>query len=92
MPVARYLKSAVWSKDFPPEPPAEIALAGRSNAGKSSLLNSLMQHRIAHVSSTPGKTRLLNFFEIDGGKYNVVDMPGYGYASGQEMKSKSGNI
>jgi GTP-binding protein len=81
MPVAKFIKSAVWEEDFPPEAQVEIALAGRSNAGKSSLINTLTNHRIAKVSSTPGKTRLLNFFEIDGGKYNIVDMPGYGYAS-----------
>lgn len=86
MPSAKFLKSAVLPKDFPPDRGIEIAVAGRSNAGKSSLINLLTNHRIAKVSSTPGKTRLLNFFEING-KYTMVDMPGYGYAArgGAEM-------
>lgn len=60
---------------------------GRSNAGKSSLINGLANARIALVSSTPGKTRLLNFYE--GPKYRIVDMPGYGFASrsGSEQRS-----
>lgn len=80
MPSAKFLKSAVLPKDFPPDRGVEIAIAGRSNAGKSSLINLLTNHRIAKVSGTPGKTRLLNFFEING-KYTLVDMPGYGYAA-----------
>lgn len=87
MAFARFIKSAVHPKDFPPDRGVEIALAGRSNAGKSSLINLLTNHRIAKVSGTPGKTRLLNFFEING-KYTMVDMPGYGWAarSGDEMR------
>lgn len=57
----------------------EIALAGRSNVGKSSLINHLLNHKIAKSSSTPGKTQLLNFFSIDE-KMLFVDLPGYGYA------------
>jgi len=58
----------------------EIAFAGRSNVGKSSLINHLMnQKKLAKTSATPGKTRLLNFFSIDE-KYLLVDLPGYGYA------------
>lgn len=65
----------------------EIALAGRSNAGKSSLINGLAKSRVAQVSSTPGKTRLLNFYE--GPSYRIVDMPGYGFSSraGSEQMS-----
>jgi GTP-binding protein len=65
----------------------EVALIGRSNAGKSSLINGLANARIALVSSTPGKTRLLNFYQ--GPKYRLVDMPGYGFASrsGSEQRS-----
>lgn len=58
----------------------EIAFAGRSNVGKSSLINHLMNlKKLAKTSATPGKTRLLNFFSIDE-KYLLVDLPGYGYA------------
>lgn len=76
----KYVKSAVLPKDFPPDRGIEVAFAGRSNAGKSSLINALNNHKIAFVSGTPGKTRLLNFFEVNG-KYTMVDMPGYGYAA-----------
>jgi len=65
----------------PPLP--ELALIGRSNVGKSSLLNALAGRRIAHVSRTPGKTRMLNVYEIPAegpGAYYLLDLPGYGYA------------
>lgn len=93
MPSAKFIKSAVLPKDFPPDKGVEIAIAGRSNAGKSSLINVITNHRIAKVSSTPGKTRLLNFFEINK-KYTLVDMPGYGWAarSGDEMAEWQGMI
>lgn len=83
-----FIKSAKNSKDYPQSGEPEVALAGRSNAGKSSFLNALAGRKIAHVSTTPGKTRLLNFFRV-GGKYHLVDMPGYGFAarSGDEMVS-----
>jgi GTP-binding protein len=58
----------------------EVAFAGRSNAGKSSALNALTgRRRLAHVSKTPGRTRLINFFEVQENSY-LVDLPGYGYA------------
>jgi GTP-binding protein len=58
----------------------EIAFAGRSNAGKSSAINTLARHhKLAYVSKTPGRTQLLNFFRISAGSY-LVDLPGYGYA------------
>lgn len=60
---------------------AEIAFAGRSNAGKSSAINTLVGHtRLAFVSKTPGRTQLINFFRLPGGA-NLVDLPGYGYAA-----------
>lgn len=85
-----YLKSAVFPKDYPEPNRPEVALAGRSNSGKSSFLNAISNSKIAHVSQQPGKTRLLNFFDF-GKSYRIVDMPGYGYASrsGSEMKEWS---
>ena len=58
----------------------EIAVVGRSNVGKSSLINTLIGSPIARTSRTPGRTRLVNWFEVDG-KFQLVDLPGYGYAA-----------
>ncbi len=77
---AIFVKSAVFPQDYPLPGKMEIAIAGRSNAGKSSFINTLVGSKIAKVSQVPGKTRLLNFFDI-GGKYILVDMPGYGFAA-----------
>ncbi|MBP9868618.1 MAG: YihA family ribosome biogenesis GTP-binding protein [Alphaproteobacteria bacterium] len=63
----------------------EISFAGRSNVGKSSLINALMDRKIAHVSHTPGRTQQLNFFDV-GGTFWLVDMPGYGYAKVSKAK------
>ncbi len=66
--------------DLPPPMGAEIAFAGRSNAGKSSAINTLVGHtRLAFVSKTPGRTQLINFFRLASGAF-LVDLPGYGYA------------
>ncbi len=75
-----FIKSAVKMKDLPESRLKEVAIAGRSNAGKSSLINVWANEKIAKVSQAPGKTRLLNFFSM-GESYILVDMPGYGYAS-----------
>ena len=75
-----FIKSAVKMKDFPESNLREVAFAGRSNAGKSSLINVWANEKIAKVSQSPGKTRLLNFFSL-GDSYIIVDMPGYGYAA-----------
>jgi len=65
-----------------PDSRAEVAFVGRSNVGKSSLLNALANRKaLAHTSKTPGRTQLLNFFELDDSGTSVVDCPGYGYAS-----------
>jgi len=75
-----FIKSAFQESDWPREPLAEIAFLGRSNVGKSSLINSLlMVHGLARTSSTPGRTQSLNFFLIDN-RFRFVDLPGYGYA------------
>jgi GTP-binding protein len=77
---ARFVISASKPSEFPKEDLPEIAVVGRSNVGKSSLINALTgQDGLARTSRTPGRTRLVNWFEIDG-KFHMVDLPGYGYA------------
>ena len=77
---ARFVKSAKRSNDFPRDQRPEIAFCGRSNIGKSSLLNALTNSRgLARTSSSPGRTQLLNFFLVNESAY-FVDLPGYGYA------------
>lgn len=76
----KLLVSAVSTQQFPPDNLPEIVLVGRSNVGKSSLINCLIERNgFAHTSSKPGKTQTLNFYEING-KMRLVDVPGYGYA------------
>jgi GTP-binding protein len=85
-PIAKFLTSAADPRFFPPEGPPEIAFLGRSNVGKSSLINSLLGRKLAHVSSTPGRTRTINFIGIYAKTGQpqpglmLVDLPGYGYA------------
>lgn len=77
---AELLISAASERQFPKKDLPEIALAGRSNVGKSSFINTLLQRKkLAHTSSRPGKTRTLNFYEVDE-TVILVDVPGYGYA------------
>ena len=77
---ARFVKSAKQANDFPKDRKPEIAFCGRSNSGKSSLLNALTNSQgLARTSSSPGRTQLINFFLVDGQTY-YVDLPGYGYA------------
>ncbi len=77
---AKFINSAPRLQDAPPDQGKEIAFAGRSNAGKSSAINTLVQQNaLARVSKTPGRTQLLNFFAIDEQR-KLVDLPGYGYA------------
>ncbi|MEP6862414.1 MAG: ribosome biogenesis GTP-binding protein YihA/YsxC [Deltaproteobacteria bacterium] len=77
---AKFITSAAQPSDFPPPGKPELAVVGRSNVGKSSLINALVkQDGLARTSRTPGRTRLVNWFEIDD-KFHLVDLPGYGYA------------
>jgi GTP-binding protein len=77
---AVFIKSAVKPKDFPPAELPEVAFVGRSNVGKSSLINVLANRKaLVRTSSTPGRTQLINFFDING-ILTLVDLPGYGYA------------
>lgn len=76
----RFIKSAYRSSDFPIPDRPEIAFAGRSNSGKSSLINTICKKKnLARVSVSPGKTRSINFYDADG-KYYFTDLPGYGFA------------
>lgn len=80
---AQFLTSAAQPRGFPPDDCAEVAFAGRSNAGKSSALNALCGRRkLARISKTPGRTQLINFFALEhaGNRARLVDLPGYGYA------------
>ncbi|HOV78874.1 MAG TPA: ribosome biogenesis GTP-binding protein YihA/YsxC [Bacillota bacterium] len=77
---ADFVTSAVKAADYPAGGLPEVALAGRSNVGKSSLLNRLVNRKgLARTSNTPGRTRLINFFLVNGA-FRLVDLPGYGYA------------
>ncbi len=77
---ARFFFAAQRLDQLPPPSGHEVAFAGRSNVGKSTLINALTgHHALARASHTPGRTRQLNFFDL-GGRLTLVDMPGYGYA------------
>ncbi|BAI81298.1 GTP-binding protein [Deferribacter desulfuricans SSM1] len=77
---AEYIKSAVYEKDYPDTDLPEIAFVGRSNVGKSSMINTLVNRKkLVKVSQKPGKTRTINFFNIND-ELIFVDLPGYGYA------------
>ncbi len=83
-----FLLGVAKLEQLPPEKGVEIAFAGRSNAGKSSLINALTGvNGLARASNTPGRTRELNFFDI-AGRLTLVDMPGYGYAKAAKKEVK----
>lgn len=77
---AEFIKSTFQPQDYPPDSLPEVAFAGKSNVGKSSLINTLVNRKkLAHTSSTPGRTQSINFFRINQ-KITFVDLPGYGFA------------
>lgn len=85
--LARYELSAGTSRQLPPSTIPEVVFSGRSNVGKSSLLNKLLNRKaLARVSATPGKTVTINFYQVDTARF--VDFPGYGYAKrpGSELR------
>ena len=85
---AEYILSAAWKSQWPKESFPEMCLAGRSNVGKSSFINTMLSRNgLAKVSSTPGKTKTLNFFNVNDALY-FVDVPGYGYASVSKKEQK----
>lgn len=88
-PQVRFLISAAAPRQLPPDQGAEVAFAGRSNAGKSSAIN-VITHRqgLARTSKLPGRTRLLNYFEV-GENQRIVDLPGYGYARVSETERRA---
>ena len=78
---SKFLISVANSGKLPEYDAPEIAIAGKSNVGKSTLINFLVNNKkMAKTSGSPGRTRLLNYFEINNGEFNIVDLPGYGFA------------
>jgi len=92
-PEASFVGSFFALNQLPKDSLPQVAVAGRSNVGKSSLLNHVLGHKkLARVSSTPGRTRSLNFFRIDN-RFYVVDLPGYGYAKvSKSMRAEWGQL
>lgn len=90
---AEFLISAASPRQFPSPVLPEVAFAGKSNVGKSSLINSLLHRKgLVKTSSTPGKTRLINFFSINN-TFHLVDLPGYGFAKVPvEVKAQWGDL
>ena len=89
-----FVTSAAGAGDFPRDRLPEVALVGRSNVGKSSLINALVRKPVARTSAAPGKTRLANFYRVQRGispPLYLVDLPGYGYARGGDMAAREFN-
>jgi GTP-binding protein len=87
-PNIRFLLSAASEEQFPEDTGTEVLFAGRSNSGKSSAINTiLVRNGLARASKTPGRTRLLNFFEIEE-RRRILDLPGYGYAEASPPEKK----
>jgi GTP-binding protein len=88
---AELVASAASARDFPRDRLPEVALVGRSNVGKSSLINALVRRKLARTSAAPGKTRLANFYRVQRGSepaLYLVDLPGYGYARGGDVSAR----
>ena len=87
---AEFVTSAAGAGDFPRDRLAEVAMVGRSNVGKSSLINALVRQKVARTSAAPGKTRLANFYRVQRGSgpaLYLVDLPGYGYVRAPRRSS-----
>ncbi|HCH92635.1 MAG TPA: YihA family ribosome biogenesis GTP-binding protein [Clostridiales bacterium] len=91
---AKFVTSVADASKLPDYGVPEIAIAGKSNVGKSSFINFMVnQNKLAKTSQEPGRTRLLNYFEINNGEYYFVDLPGYGYAKvNKQEKQKWGGL
>ena len=87
---AEFVTSAARAEDTPRDGLPQLVLVGRSNVGKSTLINALTKQRLARTSAKPGKTRLANIYRVDGrgARFYLVDLPGYGYARGGEVSQR----
>jgi GTP-binding protein len=86
-----FIRSAASAADLPADGLSELAMVGRSNVGKSSLINALLRQRVARTSAAPGKTRLANIFRVQRGAaqaFYLVDLPGFGFARGRESATE----
>jgi len=89
--MAKFIKSAYKAEDWPKDSITEFCFIGRSNVGKSSLINSLAKSKIAFTSKTPGRTQMANFYEFK--KFRLIDLPGYGFSkTGKETSEKIFNV
>ena len=90
---AKFVVSVADASKVPDYGVPEIAIAGKSNVGKSSFINFMVnQNKLAKTSQEPGRTRLLNYFEINNGEYYFVDLPGYGYAKVNKQEKQKWEI